>query len=823
MPGQFLFDLRIALRALSRSPGFTGAAVLTLALGIGVNTAIFSLADAVLFRPFPVREPDRLAVLYTTATANSSYASTSYPDYLDYGELDAVFTGLLAYARMPLMFSDGQGTERVGGEAVSANYFDLLGLAVAPGRGFRTSDEAHGSELTAVLGHGLWQRRFGGDPAIVGKSVRIDGQSLTVIGIAPAGFRGITLDWGTPPEVWILLRSFDRVVPTWGLPGAQDILQSRAARWLLVVGRLRPGVTLAQARAAVTLRARQLELAHPQTNAGWTGTLLPGSEARFWPAYRKSIVSLLALLVSAAGLVLLIACANVANLLLARATARQREIAIRAALGAGRLRLMRQMIAESVVLSAFGLTFSFLAASWMLRLLSGFSLPFRIPLALNLRMDLRVFALAVLGALLTTFLFGLLPTLHMSRPDVRAALQGGGFSSSARRSWARGMLVVAQVAISLVLLTGAGLFARTLHKARAIDTGFSADHILVLSVDLLSARYAESTGMELYRGLLERVGRLPGVVSTTWAGDVPLAVRRLLIRFVKGERDVVAEHEWMRAECNVVGPRYFATLRIPLVRGRDFTDRDNDTAPGAVIINESMARAYWPGEDPVGKRIKVHGRARQLYEIVGVARDVRQRSLWDNPGPYLYLPLYQRYFPEMMLHVRVAGDPMSLLPAIRREIQAVDRELPVYDGGTLIDQITTAVSAQRMAAALLGASGVLALVLAVVGVYGVMAYDTSRRTREFGIRVALGAGRQSILRLVLRDGAVLVGLGLAVGLALAVGLTRLAAGFLHGISPTDPLTFASISLILVLAAAAACYLPALRAARIDPLTALRQE
>ncbi len=244
MPGQFLSDLRIALRALSRSPGFTGAAVLTLALGIGVNTAIFSLADAVLFRPFPVREPDRLAVLYTTATANSSYASTSYPDYLDYGELDAVFTGLLAYARMPLMFSDGQGTERVGGEAVSANYFDLLGLAVAPGRGFRTSDEAHGSELTAVLGHSLWQRRFGGDPAIVGKSVRIDGQSLTVIGIAPAGFRGITLDWGTPPEVWILLRSFDRVVPTWGLPGAQDILQSRAARWLLVVGRLRPGVTL---------------------------------------------------------------------------------------------------------------------------------------------------------------------------------------------------------------------------------------------------------------------------------------------------------------------------------------------------------------------------------------------------------------------------------------------------------------------------------------------------------------------------------------------------------------------------------------------------
>jgi predicted permease len=506
---EFWSDVRYGFRSLSGSPGFTAAAVLTLALGIGANTAIFSLADAVLFRPFPVRDPSRLTVLYTTSTADSTYASTSYPDYLDYAELEEVFRGLLAYARVPFVIHDGQHTERVGGEVVSSNYFDVLGLKVSPGRGFVSSDEAPDAELVAIVSHGLWQSRLGGDPRIIGKTIQADGRSLTVVGIAPPGFRGITLDWGAPPELWIPLRSSARVVPSWNVPAdAPAIFQRRDGRWLLVVGRLRPGISLEQARAAATVRARQLELAHPETNRGWTATLLPGSEARFWPAYRKSIVSLLALVVGTAGFVLLIACANVANLLLARATARQREIAIRAALGACRLRLVRQMITESLILSVAGLLLSFLIAWWILRLLAGFPPPFRIPLALDLDIDGRAFAIGIFGALLTTLLFSLLPTLHASKPDLRSALQAGGFSSSSGKSWMRGLLVVAQIALSLALLAGAGLFVRTLQNAKMIDKGFKAENILVLSIDLLSAGYDETRGLQLYRSLLERLGEV---------------------------------------------------------------------------------------------------------------------------------------------------------------------------------------------------------------------------------------------------------------------------------------------------------------------------
>ena len=824
IPG-FWHDIRYGLRMLRRSPGFTAAAAITLALAIGANTAIFSLADAVLFRPFPVREPNRLTVLYTRSTTDGKYASTSYLDFADYRELKEIFDGLTAYWRAPFAVSNGSHTERLWGEIVSADYFDVLGLNVTPGRRFMAADDTPEAQPVAIISDGLWRRSFGADPNIVGRPVMIDGRNVTVAGVAPRAFRGVTLDWGQPPDVWIPLRVAFRILPWW--PRQYDVLQSRDARAFLVVGRLRPGITIEHAQAVLRVRARQRELAYPQTNRGWSVTLLPASEARFWPDYRKPVVSLLELLISAVGFVLLIACVNVSNLLLARSTARQREVAIRVALGAGRFRLLRQMAAESLLLSLLGLALSFPIAVWLLGLISRFPLPFQVPLALDLSLDPRVFLFALLVALVTTLVFGLLPALQASRPDLRSALQQSGspVSPTQHSSRLRSLLAAAQVALSVILLAGAGLFLRTLQKTAAIDPGFNPDNVLVLSLDFNSMRhrYDDAKGMEFYRRLLDQVRALPGVRSATWAGDVPLALRRLIVLFSKGDQANVAEKDRIQIECNVVGPRYLETLGIPLVRGRDFTDRDNETVAEVAIVNESMARIYWPGQDPLGQRIRVYGRAREIYEIVGVAKDVRQRSLFSIQGPYLYLPLYQRYFPEMMLHVRTAGDPMTMLPAVRREIEAMDPDLPAFDAGSLSSQIDRALSAQRMAAALLSASGGLALVLAVVGIYGVMGYGLALRAHEFGIRIALGAERSSILNLVLVHGAAILAVGLGAGLISALAMTRMVAGFLYGVSPADPATLAAVSIAIAAATMAACYIPARRASKIDPLPALRQE
>jgi predicted permease len=819
-------DIRYGLKALARNPGFAFAAVVTLALGIGANTAIFSVADAVLFRPFPVREPGQLAVLYTTSTTDSRFSSTSYPDYLDYAGLREVFSGLLAYARIPVVVNTGRHADRIYGEVVSGNYFDVLGLTMPLGRGFLPEeDRTTGSQPVVVISHGFWRRNFGSDPNIVGKTVLVDEQSFMVVGVAPEKYRGITLDWSTPPDIWLPMAMLDRVVPNWPR-GVQSMLQRRDARWLLVAGRLREGVTLERAQAAARLAARQLELAYDKTNRGWTATLLPSSEARFWPTYRKSVVSFLALLAAVAGFVLLITCSNVANLLLARAAARQKEVAIRVALGASRIRLLRQLVTESLLLSGLGMILSILVAVWIFGLLARFPGAFRIPIALEMGVDGRVVSIGVAFALLTALVFGLFPAYQATRPDVSTALQEkSGTGTLSSKSRLRGGLVAAQVALSTVLLVGAGLFVRALQQARSVDPGFRPENVLILSIDFNTVlrRYDEARGMEFYRRLLERVRELPGVRLVTWAGDVPLAVRRLIVSFVKEDQTVVGENDWVRTDGNVVGPRYLETLGILLVRGRDFTDADNESAMGAVIINEAMARRYWPGEDPVGKRIRVNGRARELYQIIGVAMNVRQRSLWEYSGPYVYLPLYQRYFPEMMLHVKTAGDPMAMLPSIRRQVETLDPDLPVFDVGSLSEQIDKTLSQQRMAAALLSASALLALILASVGVYGVLAYSVAQRTREIGIRMALGAERGGILRTVLRDGMVLVGLGLGLGLAFALLLSRLVAGFIFGISPADFFTFAGITVVLAGVALIACYVPARKASRIDPLSALRHE
>jgi predicted permease len=485
---------------------------------------------------------------------------------------------------------------------------------------------------------------------------------------------------------------------------------------------------------------------------------------------------------------------------------------------------MRQQLIEGAVLSLLGLALGLVIANGLLTLFKWFPLPFDVGLTLDIGMDRRVLLIAAGVAAATALLLGLLPILQASRFDLRSTLQARHSARHGGNRW-RGALVVVEIALSVTLLAGAGLFLRALHLARSIELGFNPDKVMVLSVDFNSMdyRYDEAKGQVFYHRALERISALPGVRAATWGGDVPLALRRLIIYFAWNGQTPTLESDWIRAECNVVGPRYFETLGIPLVKGRDFGPRDDESAPGALIINETMARRYWPTEDPIGKWVRLRGRPREMYRIIGVARDVHQHALWDAPTPYLYIPLYQRYFPEMMLHVRTEGDSMSALPAIRREIEAIDNDLPVFDEGLLRSQVDRALAQPRMAATLLSAAGALSVILAALGVYGILNYWVLQRKYEIGIRMSLGAGKGSILALVLRQGLMLAGCGLTFGLGACLLLTRFVRNLLHGISPTDPFTLVGCTLFLALISFLACVIPSSRAVRTDPMAVLRQE
>jgi len=800
-------------------------AVLSLALGIGVTTALFSLADAILLRPFPVREPDRLAAVYSRS-AKGEWASVSYPDYAEFRDQTDVFAGLMAYVRTPrLGFDAGTRTRLLSGELISANYFEVLGLVMALGRGFRPGEDRPGApHPVVVISHGLWQRDFGGDPAVAGRAARIYGRNFTIVGVAPKGFRGVTLDWGEPPDLWLPIGWIDEF--DWFIP-KRRVLDWREARIALVVGRLRPAVTIETARAAVRVRAAQLGADHPE-NRNWTIEVLPGREARFWPAYRRSVISFLGLVGATVGFVLLLACANVASLQLARGAAREREIAVRLALGASRRRIVGELLIESAVISGLGFSGGLALAHGAILLIRRFPLPFEVPVHVALGLDHRVLLFAVAVSVFATLLAGLFPALATARADLRSPLQAqaGGSGTSFRHSRLRSALVAAEVALAAVLLVGAGLFLRTLARAAAVDLGIRVENVFALSLDFESTRFRsdEIKAAQFCRSSLDRIRALPGVLDAAWSGDDPLTRRRLLIWFVKDGTPISGDAEWNRLDCNVTSPGHFKTLGIGLVRGRDFTERDDDAAPiGAAIVNEAMARRYWPGEDPIGKRIRLRGKTRELYEIVGIARDVRQRSVWSDPEPYLYVPLYQRYFRAPILHVRVAADPATVLPAVERELAAGDEQFPLAGVKSLRAKLDELLATERTAAALFGASGALALVLAAAGVYGVLAYAVARRAREIGIRMALGADRRAVLWLMLRQGMTLALLGIAAGSAVALALTRSVTGYLHGISPADPATFAAVATVLAGAAAAACLLPSRRAARIDPAIALRQE
>jgi putative ABC transport system permease protein len=806
-------DLRFALRILAKSPGFTAVAVLSLALGIGANTTIFSLINAALFKPLPrVKEPDRLVWFRAPA---------SYPDYEDFRDQNDVFSGIssLSGTREISLSRDGQ-PELVKGEFVSANYFSVLGVDVSTGRAFLPEeDRIADAQPVVVLSHGLWRRRFGGDPNLIGGSVNLNGLSFTVIGVAPPGFVGAEVH--IPRDLWAPMAIYPRLPPAGKGATDPNPLRNRGMYWLNLVARLKPGVTRVQAQAAMTaIVARLPQERYDQTiDERLRAVELLTVSGGLDPRDRAGALPISGLLQAIVSLVLLTACANIAGLLLARSSLRRREIGIRQALGASRARIIQQLLTESLLLSLLGALAGLLVAAWARDLL--ISLSGATPIAaLDLSLDYRVLSFTFSASLLAGLTFGLAPALQASKPDLIPALKNEAAGKGYRRSRLRNAFVVSQTALSVVLLIGSGLFIRSLQNAQTIDPGFKVEGALIATLDPGLLRYGEEQGQEFFRQAVERVEALPGVESASLMDFVPLGLRFAQHDvFVEGRNGSRA----VSTGFNTVGPRYFQTMGIPVRRGREFTTQDRTGALPVVMLNETLARRLWPGEDPIGKRLRLGGPSDPEAEVIGVARDGKYATLGENARPYIYRPLLQSYASRMTLVVRTTGNPETLSAAVREQIHSLDPNLPVAQIKTLAELVEFALFPARLGAALLGAFGLLALGLAATGVYGVIAYSVSQRAQEFGIRMALGADGADVRRLVLREGLKVALIGVTVGLAISLAATRLTTGFLYGVGANDPLTFVGVALLLTAVALLACYLPARRATKVDPMVALRCE
>jgi predicted permease len=815
MMGNLWQDLRYGFRRLLKTPGFTLVAVISLALGIGANTAIFSLVDTVLLRPLPVREPKQLVEVYGTLHRGADYTIQSHLNYKDYRDRSGdVLSGLLAYRFAPMGLSHNGANERVWGFLVSGNYFDVLGVQPALGRGFLPEeDQTEGSHPVAIISYGCWQSRFGGDPSIVGRAAAINNRQFTVVGVAPKGFAGTEIAYS--PEVYVPLMMAKQIEP------GNSWLESRTDDNLFTVGRLKEGVTKSQAEAALAALTNQLAQEHPQENEGRGVRLLP--PGLFLPEIRDSVITFSAVLMGVVGLVLLLACVNLANLLLARATERRKEIAIRLALGASRARLIRQLLTESVVLSLAGGALGLLLATWVNDLVSAIKLPTDIALVFDLRIDWRVLAFTLGVSLLTGVVFSLLPALQSSNPDVVPALKDETSLGGFRRSRLRNALVVAQVALSLVLLISAGLIVRGLQAAQAMHPGFNPQNAVALSFDLGLQGYDEQRGRIFQRELIERARQIPGVRSVTLTDSLPLSINYNNSGIYIEGQPAALNSDLPLATPIYAGLDYFKTLGISIMRGRDFAAQEDTKESRVAVVNETFARKFWHGEDAVGKRFNFGSPSDPYWTVIGVAADGKYNSLGEDPKPVVYRPLMRDYNSSATLVARVEGDPLPTLAALGRAVQSLDPTLPVYSPKTLSEHMQIPLFPARMAAIVLGSFGALALVLAAIGIYGVMSYVVAGRTREIGLRMALGADRASVLRLIVGQGMTLALIGLGVGLVLAFAAARLLTSQLYGVSPTDPATFAGVVVLLSAVAFLACYVPARRATKVDPMIALRYE
>lgn len=807
-------DVAHAARLLQKSPAFAATAVLTLALGTGVNVAVFSAVNAFVLRPLPVREGDRLAVVATRKAPSGNLGPVSWPDLQDYRRASTgVFEDVAGYSAGFLgLAPEGESAQRVLVTWVTGNYFGSLGLRPALGRLILDEEAQPGRvDPVAVLGYSTWQRRFHADPEVVGRSTRVNGRPVTIVGVAPRGFAG-TFAF-SESELFLPL--------TWTGGSA---LEQRDARFLHAVGRLRPGVGIAEAQAALDVVAVRLQGEHPRTNEGVTLRVLPERLARPEEDNARTNAFGAAIMLVLVGFVLAVAAVNVSGLLLARASERRREMATRAALGAGRNRLLRQLLTESLVLAVLGGGAGILLGAVAARLLARMRLPGDLPVRFDFDLDWRVLAFVAAVVLVTAAVVGAMPALRASRVGLAGMLRDAGRGQAGSGSRARFVMVATQIALCFVLLAAAGLFVRSLTRAERASLGFRPQNVLNAALDLDQLGYTEAQGRAFAAAIDQRLRAVPGVLDVAYAFSTPLGYVSTG-SVVEIDEPALPDEPRPFAGMNMVSPRYFSTLGIPIVRGHAFTAADDERAPRVAIVNARLADQLWPGRDPLGRRIRAAGAAGAWLTVVGVTPTGKYGALFEEPRPYLYVPLAQVYTGLQVLHVRTAVAPEALARTVERIVHQREPQLVLYD----IQSMASALGGGRglfpvrMSATFAALFGALALALAVVGIYGLASSAAKQRRREIGVRVALGARPSDIRRLVLRDGLALVGAGLAVGVLVALGSLRLLAGLLYDVSASDPLTFAGVGPILAAVALIAYAIPAFRAARVDPTVALRDE
>jgi putative ABC transport system permease protein len=807
-------DIRFGWRTLGKSPGFTTVAILTLALGIGANSTIFSWINSTLLNPLPGVSDTRGLVTLTRGASYNDIAF-SYPDTQDLRGANKSFSGIAAFNALPVSLTGMGKPERVWATQATTNYFDVLGVAPLRGRGFLPAEEQKlGGAPVVVISYGFWQTHFGGRDSAIGQKININHHPFTVVGIAPPLFQGTQT--GLRSELWIPLAMEEQVMPY------RNLINRRESDWLLLLGRLRPGVEVQPAQEEMTLLLQQIARDFPDSHRRsntvildplWRSPLGANGAARLY--------LLLPILLAIAGVVLLLACVNVANLLLVRSVARRRELAIRLSLGAGRWRLVRQLLVESMLLAAAGGAAAVLITSWSSGTFARFVPASDLPIALEMPVDRSVILATALLSLLTSVLFGILPALRSARLSPVAVLkeESAGVSGTLNKARLSSALVVGQLSLSLLLLICAGLFLRSFQKTQLFDPGFNADNVLLARFDLFTGGYSDADGAQFQRRLIAKLEALPGVQAVSLATWLPLGFTWSSV-LVQPENYVSQPNESMEIGSSLVSPSYFTTMQIPLLAGRDFTPQDTEKEQPVAIVNQAFVDRYWLHQEAIGKKVDVDGK---WVLVVGVARNSDYIRLNETPQPFVYLPLFQGYHPSAVIHARVAGDPMRIAPMVDKAVHELAPDLQLYDVAPLQSRVQVASTLSRIAGTLAGAFGTIALILAAIGIYAVIAYTTRQRTREIGIRMAVGAQPGDIRKLVLGQGLRMTIIGLALGLAVSLLLTRFLKALLFGITSTDALTFLSVALLLSLVALAACYIPARRAMRVDPVIALRHE
>src|SRR5437879_3722833 len=808
-----LQDLRVGLRMLRRSPGFSILAILCLTLGIGANAAVFSWIEGILFRPYPlVTHQEQLLAVTGTARGESGPTGVSWPDLLDLQKSSTLIDSFIVSKIMGTTLSNGDRAEVTTGSIVSANYFDAIGVHPILGRAFEPGEDVgRNAHPVTVISYQLWQRRFKSDPQIIGKTQRLNGVVHTIVGVAPQGFYGTFVGWAM--HFWVPASMQDTYES-----GAYK-LEDRGARWIEAYARLKPGVTFAQAQQEFAAISGRLEAEYPATNRG--------RAIRFWPLWQTpfnnagTLLPTLEIMLAVVAFVLLIACANVGNLLLVRSFARRHEMSVRLAVGAGRARLWKQLLTEGLVLSLFGAAGGLLVAYWCRHaLVLLFPAPAGVQMHLPGEIDWRVLALSAGVCLATTLLMGLVPVLQTGKIDLAQSMkmESAGVVGGRERAWVRSGLVLVQVSLSFVLLVGAGLLMQSLLKVRTASPGFNTRAVQDTAIDLLSAGYTPARAQTFQDALLERVRALPGVESAAFAKMTPLSYVRSATAPIVVDGYTPPPEESPTVDYNEVGEDYFVTMGIPLVAGREFTRADDEKGALVAVVNETMAQRFWQGREPLGQRPQLKGR---WMQVVGIAKDSKYSSVRERATPFFFVPVRQNSLRAAILNIRTPLAPQTMATAIAREVHALDANLAPYEVITLQEQLERSTSPQMVAVTFVGTLGGLALLLAAIGLYGVMSYAVSQSTRELGLRMALGADASNLLRLVMSRGLALTAGGVLLGAAVALALTRLLGNLLYKVSPRDPLAFGSALAVMTIASLAACFLPAWRATRTGPARALR--